>query len=169
MAGRPPKPTVLRIVGGNAGKRPLPRNEPQPARSRPTAPPFLGDAAKAEWDRVAPQLDRLGLLTELDRANLAAYCVAYSDWMEAEEQLRKYGRVMKSPVRVTVRRKDGEEITESAGGFPMQSPYVPLRNKALEQMRVFSALFGMSPVDRTRVSIPDGPAPAKADRSAKYF
>jgi len=39
----------------------------------------------------------LGLLTNLDRSALAAYCGAYALWAEATEAIQKYGTMVKSP------------------------------------------------------------------------
>ena len=66
-----------------------------------------------EWRRVTPLLSTLGLLSRIDRAALAMYCEAWGRWVEAEEALRKYGVMVKSP-----------------NGFPMQSPYLAVANKS---------------------------------------
>jgi phage terminase small subunit len=47
----------------------------------------LSAEAKIEWRRVARALHRLGLLTSVDRAALAAYCQAYARWRQAEKAL----------------------------------------------------------------------------------
>jgi phage terminase small subunit len=66
------------LVTGNPGKRPVNRAEPKPASGGlPTTPGELADEAKIEWRRVAQALHRLGLLTRVDRAALAAYCQVY--------------------------------------------------------------------------------------------
>jgi P27 family predicted phage terminase small subunit len=76
----------------------------------------------------------MGLLCKIDRAALALFCQAWARWVEAEEALKRYGVMVKSP-----------------SGFPMQSPYLAVANKAMEQMRALLAEFGMSPSSRTRV------------------
>jgi P27 family predicted phage terminase small subunit len=153
MKGRKPKPTFLKLVTGNPGRRPLNQNEPQPEKAIPTVPAHLSDVAKVEWGRIANELHDLGMLTRLDRAVLAAYCQAYSDWVEAEAKLQQYGKVIMSPKKTTTKRgKDGSEVTESTGGYPMQSPYLAIRNKSLELMNKFAIEFGMSPSSRTRVN-----------------
>ena len=106
MAGRRPKPTNLKLLQGNPGKRPINPNEPQPPVEIPSAPDHLNEVAKQEWNRIAEKLERLGLISELDRAALAAYCCAYGRWVEAEEALMKTGPVVRSP-----------------NGYPMFSPY----------------------------------------------
>lgn len=66
------------MLTGNPGKRPLNANEPRPEPAIPEAPVELSPAARAEWDRLAAELAALGMLTNLDRAALAAYCGAYA-------------------------------------------------------------------------------------------
>ncbi len=77
MRGRKPKPTSLKLIEGNPGKRSLNKGEPRPAIDIPTCPAHLCSAAKAEWKRLAQMLFRLRVISHLDRAVLAAYCQAY--------------------------------------------------------------------------------------------
>jgi P27 family predicted phage terminase small subunit len=93
MRGRPPKPTVLRIIEGNPGKRPLPANEPRPRPGIPTCPQHLTREAKVECHRISKELQCMGRLTKADRAALAAYCVAWARWIEAEGHLETEGLV----------------------------------------------------------------------------
>ena len=60
MRGRKPKPTSLKIIQGNPGKRPIRGHEPQPPRSQPTCPAHLSPTAKAEWKRLAQSLNKIG-------------------------------------------------------------------------------------------------------------
>ena len=80
---RKPKPTRLKLIDGNPGKRPINAREPNPMAGVPTCPAHLSPRAKAEWKRLARQMNALGIVTELDRAALAAYCQAYGRWAEA--------------------------------------------------------------------------------------
>ena len=97
MRGRRPKPTRLKVLMGNPGKRPLNENEPRPEPEIPECPPELGPVAQKEWHRLVGELASLRILTNLDRAALAAYCGAYALWAEATEALQKYGTMVKSP------------------------------------------------------------------------
>jgi phage terminase small subunit len=103
--GRPPKPTRIKVLTGNPGKRPLNYDEPRLELMIPECPAALGPTAKEEWDRLAGELDKLRILTALDRSALAAYCNAYGLWVEAVEAIGKYGSMVKSP-----------------SGYPVQSP-----------------------------------------------
>ena len=134
--GRKPKPTQLKKLAGNPGKRPLNENEPEPKTRIPACPFHLSGDAKKEWERVAPLLENLRLLSDIDRAALALYCQAWSRWLEAEQALKTYGVMVKSP-----------------NGFPMQSPYLAVANKAMEQIRAMLTEFGMSPSSRSRVHV----------------
>jgi phage terminase small subunit len=89
MRGRKPHPTLLKLVKGNPGHRPLTDSEPAPRKMLPEPPAELSGDARKEWDRVAPELYRMGLLTGLDRAALAAYCQVYGAGSRLSAGLRK--------------------------------------------------------------------------------
>jgi len=140
-AGRRPKPTALKQIQGsrirNRG------NEPQPS-GVPKCPAHLDAAAKREWKRISRELSALGLLTSIDMAALAAYCQTFSRWAAAEENIAKFGAVIRSP----------------KSGFPIANPYVGVANTALTLMRQFAAEFGLTPASRSRLSIDPGQKPA---------
>ena len=71
------------------------RNRPEPVR--PTCPAHLSAPAKAEWKRLAGSLHEIGLLTQVDRSVLAAYCQAYGRWVEAERKLAETPALLKTP------------------------------------------------------------------------
>jgi phage terminase small subunit len=89
MRGRRPKPTRLKVLTGNPGKRPLNDSEPGPEVAIPDCPGELGENARREWSRLVGELAALKLLTNFDRAALAAYCGAYALWAEATEAIQK--------------------------------------------------------------------------------
>ena len=136
MAGRRPKPTHLKLLQGNPGKRPLNANEPKPPLELPPPPDHLNEAAKKEWNRLGPQLVKLNLLSSIDGSGFAGYCVVYSRWVEAEEMLKKTGPVFKAP-----------------SGYPQLSPYYTIANQCLAQMRQYLIEFGMTPSSRSRTSV----------------
>lgn len=137
MRGRKPKPTAVRQLDGNPGKRPLNDAEPVPPPGLPTCPEFLEQEAREEWDRIVAILQEMDLLTTADRSALAAYCVAYGRWVRAEQQVRKFGEIVKSPDK----------------GWPMQSPYLSISNQALETMRKLMTEFGLTPSSRSRIRV----------------
>lgn len=136
MPGPAPKPTVLKKLAGNPGKRKLNEDEPKPRAVRMHAPGHLSDTAKAEWRRIMPELYRLGLLTVVDRSSLAAYCQAYSDWLDAEEHLIDEGKVL---------------ATDK--GYKYLNPWWSVRCKSLELMDKFGSRFGFDPSSRSRIKM----------------
>jgi P27 family predicted phage terminase small subunit len=146
MRGRRPKPTRLKVLTGNPGKRPLNVAEPAPEPTVPDCPPEIGELARREWDRLAPELAKLRMVTNLDRAALAAYCSAYAFWAEANEAIQKYGAMIKSP-----------------SGYPVQSPYVSIANRQTEIMIRIASEFGFTPASRSRISTPSNPEPTLFD------
>lgn len=77
MAGRKPKPTALKKLEGNPGKRKLNTKEPIPAKGMLNCPEWLLPEAKKEWERLADLMNQMGVLTEVDMAAFAAYCQSY--------------------------------------------------------------------------------------------
>ena len=88
--GRKPKPTAIKKLEGNPGKRGLNEKEPKPKKKAPKCPAWLDEEAKKEWKRMCKQLEDLGILTEIDMAAFAGYCQAYSRWKDAEEFITNY-------------------------------------------------------------------------------
>jgi P27 family predicted phage terminase small subunit len=142
MAGRRPKPTLIKILSGNPGGRPLNECEPQPT-GLPSCPKHLPKEAKKEWRRVAKELKSCGLLTAVDRAALTGYCESWARYVDASENLQKFGSVVKSP-----------------NGYPILNPYVSICNAAMKEMRAFLTEFGMTPASRSKISVKQG---GKAD------
>src|SRR5690349_10393596 len=146
MRGRRPKPTRLKLLTGNPGKRPMNEHEPRPEAAIPDCPPELSPLARKEWDRLVVELNNLRMLTNLDRAALAAYCGAYALWAEATEALQKYGAMIKSPQ-----------------GFPIQSPYLAIANRQAEIMMRIASEFGFTPASRSRIATPQSSLPSLLD------
>ena len=155
--GRKPKPTHLKVVTGNPGKRQINENEPRPDLSIPTPPPHLSDEAKVEWGRVCDQLYRLKLLSDIDRASLAAYAQAYGRWVQAERALAKMAASDGVTKGLLVKTRNGNAI---------QNPLVGTANKAMADMMRYAAEFGMTPSARSRLST-DGEY--QEDPARRYF
>ena len=68
MAGRRPKPTAMKKLEGNPGKRKLNMVEPMPEKGMPECPKWLLPEAKVEWSRLCQKLSEKGVLTEIDRS-----------------------------------------------------------------------------------------------------
>jgi P27 family predicted phage terminase small subunit len=156
--GPRPKPTHLKLITGNPGRRPLPVGEARLAAALPSAPPHLSPDAVTEWERVAQELFTAGLLAALDRAALAAYCQAYSRWAQAERALTEMGRRDQLTAGLMIK---------TTGGNAIQNPLVGIANKAAADMVRYAAEFGMTPSARTRIQA--APPAGVSDPSEKYF
>jgi P27 family predicted phage terminase small subunit len=143
MRGRKPKTIEEKKRTGNPGKRRLNEQAPKPDLAMPECPPHLDFEARAEWNRVCPELMRMGVLARIDRAAIAAYCVSWSRWVEAEKQIRKFGPVIKAP-----------------SGYPVQNPHLGVANTAMTFMKSLLAEFGMTASSRTRLTVVDDPLPS---------
>lgn len=134
-AGRKPKPTILRLVAGNPGKRPINANEPIAPKGIPDCPEGLLDGeARKEWERILPQLQGMGLLSPVDRAAIVAYCLIWADFVDSTENIRKFGKVIKAP-----------------SGYAIPNPYVSIARQAREDLRKYASEFGLTPSSRTRL------------------
>ena len=148
MKGRKPKPTAIKMLAGNPGKRPL-AGEPQPPipAGTPYCPRHLNDEARREWRRIVKILLDLGLYTEVDRAALAMYCQAWGRWVTAERKVQEKGEVL---------------VSDRGGLY--QNPWLHVANRAWEQMRKVLAEFGLTPSSRTRLVARAGePEPTLAE------
>ena len=148
IPGTKPKPTKLKLLEGNPGKRPLNMNEPKPAPIAPKCPDWLLDDAKEEWKEMSPVLERLGILTLVDKAAFAGYCQAYAKWKMAEEFIKKFGFTYKIPKK----DKEGNVVSIFIAAFPE----VAIARSSLEHVRQFCAEFGLTPSSRGRISLPSG-------------
>lgn len=152
MAARGPAPTPtakLKLRGSwRAKERP---GEPAPAAKAPPCPDWLPDEAKAEWSRQVKQLLAMGVIAEVDRALLAAYCEAWAEFVKASGEL-----ATEELVRLTDK------------GYPVANPLVSIRNAAVERMVRIAAQFGFSPSARARVKAVDK-SERKDDGKGRFF
>lgn len=139
--GPKPKPTVLKIMAGNPGKRPLNAQESRPSSADLRPPDWLDDAAKAKWEALAPELSRLGLLTAADVDTFAAYCQAWAEFRAATMQIAKEGRTTKA-------RKGQRQYPH---------PAVAQQRTAIQAMRQLGSLFGLDPASRASFKQPPQP------------
>ena len=152
--GRPKTPTVLKVLNGNPGKRPIDKNEVCPKPLMPDMPSFVKGEAKKEWDRMAPKLEALGLLTEIDGSIFASYCVNYAHWFECETFLTKLSH-----------DKEGNfngAMFKTPTGYMQQLPQVSMSLRYQKEMRDALSKLGMTPSDRAGLIAPK--SPEKADK-----
>jgi len=136
--GTKPKPTRLKLLTGNPGKRALNEREPQPTlvASLPKPPRHLSADGREEWLRVGDFLLRTRVLTEADLTALSAYATFYGRWMTAECEIKRKGILVPAAVK---------------SKFRVQNPMLAVANKAFQQMSQLLGEFGLTPSSRTGI------------------
>jgi len=97
-------------------------------------PSWLLPEAKKEWERLAPSLEAMGMLTMADLTAFEGYCQAYARWMEAEAFITKHGSIFRTP-----------------SGYVQQVPQVSIARQNLKIMQSFCSDFGLTPATRARM------------------
>lgn len=141
--GRRPKPIGLRVLQGNPGRRPIPKDIPEVEKLyvAPEAPAWLDDYAKEIWKDLALKLTKAGILSELDINILAHYCSAASLCIMAREKIEG------ETLTLVCKNEDG--TPKSAQKNPLISTY----RESLEDVIRLSAQLGLSPSERARLHI----------------
>jgi P27 family predicted phage terminase small subunit len=131
--GPPPKPTAVKKLEGNPGKRRLPKDEPAPPAEEPSCPSWLTREAREEWARITPILRSMRLLSSADEVTLAAYCQAAAELQLATRHLDEVGRYHDDSKQAMRAQRD-----------------------AFARVKSFLQEFGLSPSARARLSTPAG-------------
>ena len=137
--GPAPMPDNVRALNGNPGNKPDPvRVKAKPGAPNP--PGWLNAEARAEWRRVVPELDRLGVLAKIDRAVLAAYCSAWSRSVETQRNLDEDG--------VTYVDAHGDE---------RKNPNWQIWRESVTTFAALAKELFVSPAARLRTVLPEAP------------
>lgn len=155
--GPKPKPTHLKLLEGNPGRRALNVNEPiceSPARK-----PALVAAdkiANAEWNKLIGAMPP-GLFTALDVAVLTMHVLAAAMLQRAQQAIDKYGVTLKV-----------EEVDEATGEVTLlkheANPAIRVWKTAAETLIKTSDRLGLHPGARSRLDVP-----RKGDMPASRF
>ncbi len=145
--GRRPTPTILRLVKGNPGRRPINKKEVNPKHLVPRCPSHLSESGKAAWKRLSALLNRIGILTEADGFALERLCDCYSDILDCRALINDGGRTYK--------------IMDAQGNTLIKTnPAVAQLRAADAQLKSYMLEFGLTPASRPKV-------PARPDDDKK--
>lgn len=141
-AGRPKKPTALKVLEGNPGKRPLPENEPKPAPivETPDPPAWMNIEGKEMWKRRLPELQRIGLVTTIDLESFAMLCQSWGEYVEAVKRMKNRGKYY------TYTNKAGAENE-------IERPVVRVAHRAHERYKSMCTEFGLTAAARSRIEV----------------
>jgi P27 family predicted phage terminase small subunit len=135
--GRKPKPTSVKQLQGNPGKRPLNKREPKPL-TEVKRPWGLGRGLAGKfWDEHAPELERLEVLTGVDGPAFRLAAEHYSLAIEALKELRAEG--------LTIEGRDG----------PKKHPLAQIARDNSMAFKSYAVEFGMTPSSRARLKLPE--------------
>lgn len=134
MPGPRPKPTALKDLAGNPGKRATPKAEPKAVGNLADPPAHFTDEQRDAWAYALSHAPR-GVLKRIDRGVLAA-------WVVAEDLHRQATEGQKTAGGVVVTTKNGNSV---------QSPYLAIINRQALIMAKLADHLGFSPAARPRL------------------
>lgn len=101
-------------------------------------PTWLVDrVAKYEWKRLAAELQKTGIVGNLDLNHLAGYCNAYALYRKATKELKS------QELLVEKETPSGKKLVEN--------PIIAIQKKYAEEMRKFADLCGLTVNARLKV------------------
>lgn len=137
MKNPPRKPTALRALEGGRShslRKPVFVDEPKPRPAMPRCPAHLDAQARQTWNKLAPTLARLNLLTEIDGAAFAVLC-------QLQARLVYLAR--------TLKQREHKSLLD--GDRP--SAYVMMERQYYQLFRQFAAEFGLTPRGRVGLAV----------------
>lgn len=145
MAGRPPKPTALKLVEGNKGKRAQTKQEPDPEYlNNLSAPSWLTPGAAKVWDEVVPHLRAAKLVTKVDVEMLAMGCNAIAQYRLA---------ALRAGENLLISKSGEAGKNDGNGKGEHMSPWLIIQSMSFKQAMAVFQQFGMSPAARTRIAV----------------
>jgi P27 family predicted phage terminase small subunit len=139
MASPKPRPTRLKLIEGrgegrDSGGRKV-KQTPGFVRLPPDPPEWLPAEARAEWDRIVPELQRLELLKPIDRSSLTAYCMSWQRFFDACKDIA-----------------EGKVTTRGSQGQLVKHPSVMVAESASKELRAWAGEFGLTPSAEQRLA-----------------
>ena len=132
--GRKGKPTKIKILEG-AQKCRINLREPKFKILSNAPPDFMDEVAKKEWNRLWPEIK--SYIKTVDKASLAAYCVAFSQWLKADKYIC-----------------DAKKLAiRTPNGLIQQSPFVAMARNWMALMVKIASELGFTPASRSKVII----------------
>jgi P27 family predicted phage terminase small subunit len=136
-----PKPAALKLLNGrgpgkdSAGR---PVVDVPHDRTPPRMPNVIREdpVAEEEWNRVVPGLNRLKILKPEDMATMTAYCLTWSQYLDAKAQVDREGIT----IYVTVKGSGGETTRK-----PIANPAYKVMAERQTALLRFAKEFGLTP------------------------
>jgi P27 family predicted phage terminase small subunit len=140
--GRNRKPTALKKIEGNRGRRALNKKEPVPPAIDASSP--IGKLSALEqtfWDRIFPIVSGMKLMTSADVFALEQLCRFLAEEQECTALLNRMGRM------IAKKDDEGKVVGVSA------NPAARMRSDAAKHVRSYLAVFGLGPSFRSALAV----------------
>lgn len=163
------KPTALKKLEGNPGKRKLNEDEPKyPPLVLSEAPPDLDEDGRRMWFELGSQLVQIGTLQTVDTYSFWRYCDMFSRWLKTQRWLRANPHGIRqpilerdytfvngkyTPIMIPDPNNPGQMIQKRVIKSWVTAPEVTEYHRLSESMRRLEGEFGLTPVARSRLRI----------------
>lgn len=151
------KPTKLRALeGGRSNSLPNPDslNEVDPKPTCPDAPKELSTHAKKIWNKLAPKLYELKLLTELDEHALFILCSDLATIRDSVQKINDFRKQIKKIQNQVV--KSESEQTDLETALKQLPIFETLYNRLSKNYMKHAKEFGLTPRGRVGLVVGDG-------------
>lgn len=137
MAGRPRLPRQTKIIKGTFHKYRNPESEPEfsSLREMPVPPKSLNKYGRQLWEKLLPELNRCGVITQADIPAFEMLCASFGRYKIFEEWLEK---------------KPLANIETEKGGVSAQAKQM---NAEFAMCQKMMQQFGLTPSDRNRIGL----------------
>lgn len=137
-AGRPPKPTILKQLGGTQQPCRTNPNEPVPDVALPLPPDWLSERARQYWGEIGPILLHMKLVSVADGPAMQLLTENLAEWAEARQAVHSSGLVYTT--------------VSDSGVMYRPRPEVAIASDAMKRSLRMLTEFGLTPASRSKVS-----------------
>lgn len=157
--GPKPEPASVKVAKGNPGHRPIGADpvveieEIKAAEAAPqpkVAPPaWLKGEGRELWERLAPRLAAMKLLTQIDAYTFARYCKNFAMWLKMQRRLTRRGEIY--------------EIETASGKVRRTDPAFLIADRLDKRLEAVEDRFGLNPAERQRLYAQRAAIPSLGD------
>ncbi|MCV3209615.1 phage terminase small subunit P27 family [Mesorhizobium sp. YC-39] len=138
--GPKPEPAAVKEAKGNPGRRAIGSDSTAEASAKTVvvaAPTWLKADGLKVWQRLAPRLASLKLLSQTDAETFGRYCRNFARWMKMQKRLDDIGEIY--------------EIETASGKVRRADPAFLIGDRLERQLVTAEAVFGLNPAERQRI------------------
>ena len=137
--GPRPKPTEVKRLRGNPGKRALNKREPTPKGHAPTIPAHLDEESKKAWRWLVKTLREMNILAVSDVAIMTLYSDVWGQYVAVRRKLAPLG--------------EHQFIAKSTKGVFYMNPLLNVEAMLKKQLMQCLRELGLSPSARSGLSV----------------